>query len=282
MNYVISDLHGYDPLKLARLLKKGGVTESDTVFVLGDVIDRGEYAIELLSWVSGVDINRVFADYLLAKGIIEIGDDSEVKILKPQEHELIRMLVKNRNVKFLLGNHEHMMLQCRAFLGEITADACKNLDGGDLSALMRWMSNGYESTVDGLRRMQATGRADEIYKMVDFLMDAPLYYELRVGENDYILVHAGLGRFSPERPLDEYTTRELVWERPSIDTEYFEDKTVVFGHTPTFYLTDKKQYAGKVIKKGKSWIAIDTGAGSGYAPALVCLDKGDVIYGEKS
>lgn len=51
MVYVTSDLHGYPPEKFKELLKKAGFTASDFLVILGDVIDRGEYGAELLSWI---------------------------------------------------------------------------------------------------------------------------------------------------------------------------------------------------------------------------------------
>ena len=51
MVYVTSDLHGYPPEKFKKLLEKAGFSASDFLVILGDVIDRGEYGAELLSWI---------------------------------------------------------------------------------------------------------------------------------------------------------------------------------------------------------------------------------------
>ena len=48
MTYVMADLHGcYD--KFMEMLEKIEFTDQDLLFVLGDVIDRGEDGIELLN-----------------------------------------------------------------------------------------------------------------------------------------------------------------------------------------------------------------------------------------
>ena len=53
MIYVVSDLHGY-PLELfLKLLEKAEFSENDTLYVLGDVIDRGNHGVELLKWIMG-------------------------------------------------------------------------------------------------------------------------------------------------------------------------------------------------------------------------------------
>lgn len=50
MIYVTSDLHGVPLRRFLDLLQKAGFTEDDTLFVLGDSIDRGDHGVELLLW----------------------------------------------------------------------------------------------------------------------------------------------------------------------------------------------------------------------------------------
>lgn len=51
MIYVSSDLHGYPLEKYKALLDKAGFGEEDFLFILGDVIDRGEEGAEILEWL---------------------------------------------------------------------------------------------------------------------------------------------------------------------------------------------------------------------------------------
>jgi serine/threonine protein phosphatase 1 len=46
--YVTSDLHGISPTRFQQLLDQAGFSQEDYLFVLGDVIDRGEGGIDLL------------------------------------------------------------------------------------------------------------------------------------------------------------------------------------------------------------------------------------------
>ncbi len=78
MTYVISDLHGYPVKKLEALLGKAGFGDNDTLYILGDVIDRN--------------------------------GDGGVGIL-------LRLLEKP-NVRLILGNHEAMLLSCAFALNE--------------------------------------------------------------------------------------------------------------------------------------------------------------------
>lgn len=52
MIYVASDLHGCAPTDFQKLLNQVGFGDNDFLFVLGDVIDRGEWGAELLLWLT--------------------------------------------------------------------------------------------------------------------------------------------------------------------------------------------------------------------------------------
>ena len=51
MIYAVSDLHGYPADKFKELLDRTGFCDSDFLFVLGDVIDRGSDGVGLLMWL---------------------------------------------------------------------------------------------------------------------------------------------------------------------------------------------------------------------------------------
>jgi serine/threonine protein phosphatase 1 len=78
MTYAISDLHGYPVEKLKALLDKAGFSDNDTLYILGDVIDRnGDGGVSVLLW-----------------------------------------LLEKPNVRLILGNHEAMLLSCSFALNE--------------------------------------------------------------------------------------------------------------------------------------------------------------------
>lgn len=52
MIYVTSDLHGCSPNCFQALLDRVGFSEDDFLFILGDVIDRGENGAALLLWLT--------------------------------------------------------------------------------------------------------------------------------------------------------------------------------------------------------------------------------------
>lgn len=51
MIYVTSDWHGCSPKQTRALLELASIKESDTLYVLGDVIDRGDYGVAYLQWM---------------------------------------------------------------------------------------------------------------------------------------------------------------------------------------------------------------------------------------
>ncbi len=52
MIYVSSDWHGWPLEDIQQLLEEAGFGEDDFLFVLGDVIDRGDHGAELLLWLT--------------------------------------------------------------------------------------------------------------------------------------------------------------------------------------------------------------------------------------
>ena len=98
-----------------------------------------------------------------------------------------------------------------------------------------------------------------------------------MGEKQYLLVHGGLGGFTPEKRIEEYSLHDLVWTRPDYQKEYFADTNLVTGHTPTQTIPDNDN-PGYIYKKYHH-IAIDCGACfPGGRLAAICLETGEEFY----
>lgn len=233
MIYVTSDLHGCDPKLLAQLLDKAGFGEEDFLFVLGDVIDRGDYGAELLLW-----------------------------------------LTEQPNVQLILGNHEALMLACDFLFEEVTDESLDRLNREQMMLLESWYENGGGATIAGLRRL--LHRDPELVQgILDYLRDAPLYEWVDEGGKSYLLVHGGLGNFDPSRLLEEYDPEELMIQRPELHDRYFEDATVIFGHTPTVFYG--REFQGRMLRTD-TWLNIDTGAAMGNSPMLLRLGDEREFY----
>lgn len=115
-------------------------------------------------------------------------------------------------------------------------------------------------------------------EVLQFLAEFDLYEEVHVDGKVYILVHAGLGDFRPDKELWEYELDELVWERPDYETPYYPDKYVITGHTPTMTI-DSNPRPGYIYRHNHH-IAIDCGAGFGGRLACICLETMEEFYVE--
>lgn len=233
MIYVCSDLHGFPLEKFQLLLKQADFNEKDFLFVLGDVIDRGENGVELLSWMS-----------------------------------------TQSNIQLIKGNHEAMLLSCDFLFKTITEESLNLLDMEKMELLDNWLYNGAAPTIKGFKRLKEKD-PELVDGILDYLREAPLYECLTLNGQRFILVHAGLDHFDKEKPLDAYLPDELLWARPTVDTQYFDDALVIFGHTPTLFFDAEKH--GKAYKT-KTWICIDAGVGMNEAPMLLRLDDLQEFY----
>ena len=202
-------------------------------------------------------------DFLYILGdVIDRGPDG-IKILK--------WLMLQSNVELLLGNHEAMMLSCDFLFDEITENSISKLTGTELGTLRTWASNGGQVTLDALSGV----REEEIYYILEYLRERPLYETLTVNNRDFILVHSGLGGFNKDKKLSEYRPTDLLWTRPALNTQYFDDVTVVLGHTPT--LVYGSEHTGRIFRTA-SWIDVDVGVGLGQDPVLLRLDDMKGFY----
>lgn len=230
--YVISDIHGeYD--MFLDLLEKIGLKEADTLYILGDVLDRGPHPVKVL--------------------------------LK---------LMEMPNVICLAGNHELMALECLTFLRkEITDMSIEELDEEMLDNLVTWQCNGGWTTIDEFRTLNRETQQDVIEYIREFL----LYEELTINGQEYLLVHSGLGNYSPDKDIEDYSMKELVWDRADYSIKYFDDVCVVTGHTPTQQIPENPRPG--CIYRANNHIAVDCGACfPGGRLAAVCLDTGEEFY----
>ena len=128
MIYVMSDLHGeYE--KYRKMLEKIRFSDQDTLYVLGDVVDRGPEPVKLLKDMAGRE--NVFP-------IMGNHDAMACRLLK-------------------------------ILLVEITEENAENhIDGGLMRELMEWMADGGDQTMKDFRRIGAEERADLLDYLGDF------------------------------------------------------------------------------------------------------------------
>ena len=132
--YTISDLHGYPVDKFKALLDKANFSDTDTLYILGDVIDRN-------------------------------GDGGV---------SLLRYIMAQPNFGFILGNHEDMLLKSRLVIEERTeAGKALGIEYFEsLSEYSCWMLNGGGVTLEHLRDLseEDPGAVKEVF---DYLNNSP-------------------------------------------------------------------------------------------------------------
>ncbi len=233
--YVISDIHGqYD--MFIKLLEIINLKETDSLYILGDVLDRG-----------------------------------------PNPIKTMLKLMEMPNVTCIVGNHELMALECLEFMmQEITEETIRSCDETMVENILTWQLNGSSTTIDEFQKLSR----DQQHAVIDYIREFSVYEELSAGGRDFLLVHAGLGDYWPGKDIEDYSLHELVWTRAEYDIQYYEDKYVVTGHTPTQGIMGNPR-PGYIFKQNNH-IAIDCGCNRrGGRLATICLDTLEEFYAER-
>ena len=222
------------------------------------------------------DIHGNYNAYMDMLKKIQFDDDDILYILGdildrgPDPIQVILDVMKRPNVELLAGNHCVMALECLSFLlKEITQESLADLNREMFGKLLNWRQNGASTTIKEFLKYDRSIQQE----ILAFISELDVYDEIEVAGKTFILVHAGLGNFSPEKQLWEYELNELVWDRPDYEKMYFSDKYVISGHTPT--LTIGSNPRPGYIYQANHHIAIDCGS-SFPEGRLACLRLDDM------
>lgn len=228
MTYVMGDIHGCYEQYMA-MLREISFSDDDILYVIGDVIDRGERSIDVLMDMS-----------------------------------------MRANVYPIMGNHEFMALH---LLGKLPKNGASmsDFDPDDMAAFKKWMAEGGAGTIEGFLKLSP----DEREAILEYLEEFAAYEEISVNGRRYIIVHADLGNFAPDRELDDYELYELVAGRADYDRRYFADAVLITGHSPTFLIDERSR---GYIWRGNGHICVDCGAGYGEPLGCICLETGEEFY----
>lgn len=184
--------------------------------------------------------------------------------------EILEWLLFQSNAQLILGNHEAMLLSCKFLFEEITNESIAEFDKNKIELLYNYQSNGGDITLKSLSKLNKES-PETVIDILDYLQDAPLYETVSTENNDFLLVHSGLGNFNKNKKISDYSADEILWTWPEINDTYYDDIITIFGHTPTSCYG--KKYKNKIIKT-KTWIDIDMGAADGKTePVLLCLNN---------
>lgn len=222
MKYVMSDIHGcYD--KYIEMLNLIDLKDTDTLYILGDIVDRGN-----------------------------------------QNIQMVQDIMSRKNVVMLMGNHEDMMVEAKkpfGFMDKYT-----------------WYNNGGDKTDREFKGLSKEEQKD----ILDYLGALPFKIDIEVNGINYLLVHGsykvGNSVFKPEENSRQYK-EDIIWNRIKSNDKGYDDKIVIFGHTPTWDYQTCEPYM-IWFNKNKNLIGIDCGM-AGYARGnknsrLACLRLDDM------
>lgn len=227
------------------------------------------------------DIHGCYEEYMKLLENIGFSDNDKLYILGdamdrgPESIKVIEDIMQRKNVVFILGNHEYMMLVVMNKLAvEVTEENFEShLSVDDLLNYQDWINNGGELTSKQFLKLTYIQQQ----RILEFIKNALLYEVIEEKGIEYVLVHAGISDFKEEKSLLEYDFEDFIYERADYSKQYFktEKKILVTGHTPTMLIREDK--AAKVFI-GNNHIAIDCGVVFGGNLAAYCIETGEATY----
>ena len=218
--FVISDLHGQYDLFL-KLLEKINLKREDLLVIMGDICDRGEKSYEI---------------YMKCMKMMKLG----------------------YNLKFILGNHEDMLLEDLEndypLRYETEYSIYRHSKYFENKTMTEWHQENF---------------FDEIRWLVKWLKNCPLI----IYGNKNIFVHAGLDLQTKLEKQERETvlwTREEFWIDEESMLEEYRSKNIYFGHTPNIN--------GRISEKTDKIWDIDCGAFFTHFLGCVEVKSKEKIY----
>ena len=225
------------------------------------------------------DIHGEYEKYLQMLEKIEFSDDDLLYILGdvldrgPEPMKILFDMSMRPNIIPIMGNHEHMAEHILRMTNvEITSETLETNWNEDLVRIVQeWYENGGYFTSKAFHRLSL----DDREYILDYLQEFSFYEEVCVGENQFLLVHAGLPDFSPEKPLEDYNEILMLYAKTDYTKRYYDDRYLITGHLPTFAIDPA--YDGKIYRKN-GHIAIDCGICHGKTLGCIRLEDFKEFY----
>ena len=212
---------------------------------------------------------------------IAFSDEDELYILGdvvdrgPQSAELLFDMSMRPNVYPILGNHDFTAaILLKKLCSQIEDDTCAALEDPNILGLIAsWQLDGGQATIDSFRKCTPDARE----ALLEYLDEFVPYECIEVNGHKFLLVHGGIPFDKRHISLKKQEVCELILERPMYDIRYYEDITLVTGHTPT--VTIDPAYRGTIYHRN-GHLAVDCGAGFGLSLGCVRLEDFEEFYVE--
>ena len=227
------------------------------------------------------DLHGHYEKYRKMLELIRFSDDDELYILGdavdrgPESAKLLLDMSMRPNVYPILGNHDRMAsVILRKTCSPLDEELCADLETDSFIKLMAaWQLDGGQATLESFKKLSP----DDRESLIDYLEEFVPYEAIEVSGHRFLLVHGGIPFDKRHIPLQKQDVSELIFERPMYDLRYYEDITLVTGHTPTVSIDP--DHRGKIYHKN-GHLAVDCGAGFGLPLGCVRLEDFKEFYVE--
>lgn len=184
--------------------------------------------------------------------------------------ELLCDLSMRFNVIPVVGDHDFRALRLLRELDTMLRVGTP-ADPEILGEMTEWIRDGGQKTMEGFKALD-----DDMKEgVLEYLEDLSLYEEVEVKGRKYLLLHAGIADFDPDTDMEDYMPEDLIHQAADPTRRYFDDVTLVVGHTPTYTIEGAER--GKILH-GENVIFMDCGAAFGEPLGCLCLETGREYY----
>lgn len=222
--YAVSDLHGQ--LNLTKQVLEY-IKPNDTLYYLGDAIDRGYHG-----------------------------------------YEVLKMLLEDSRVIFLLGNHEDMLLRV----------TCEGYSERGRENCYLWFMNGGEPTWGAINKLSQ----EEKSNLIQTLRKLPRRIDITNARNQKIIMtHAGLDPNMTEKAYRSIGIKDAyIWNREHSHTQWSGDEQTyaLHGHTPVIEFTWSDEPPHTFFYCENHKINIDMGSYITGTAALFNIDTFETVY----
>lgn len=159
--------------------------------------------------------------YIDDEGAIFLGDACDRGGTGEDSYYIMNyMLDRPEQFMYLKGNHEDMMVQAMRYVPQV----------GDWRNLRNtWINNGGGALLNYLKNMPK----EEQNSFITRIDNLPISYS----QNEFDFCHAGgtMGQWQKQN-ISDIATAELIWSRDHGYLDWFDNRILIHGHTPTTYL----------------------------------------------
>lgn len=198
MNYCVSDIHG-DWNKYQKMFDTINLGKNDTLYVMGDVVDRGKHGLKIL--------------------------------LDMKKYENIVPIIGNHD--YYARKYLKILLQRTIEIHE--KGSVRELDREVTDRILAWSSIGGQQTLDEFMNMSFDDQKQVLEYPDSFLS----YKEIVVKGKTFVLFHAGIKNYIENKPLTEYSEEDFIFILNGHAQTYFtDDRTIIAGNTPISLIKD--------------------------------------------